>query len=136
MPRLDVLRRRSSTVVLVAAFADVLLTDAFELADEEVVQGHQITRVGGEVTEPERPLECVLGDQLARRCGQLRKRGDSLATSPQPTAVEDLLRPLPRQLEPEFGEHIRVAARTQGRAYDGFGQELLRRSGGPPPDAE
>src|SRR6266540_5146704 len=36
-------------------------SDAFELADEEAVQGDQVTGVGGEVTEPERALERRLG---------------------------------------------------------------------------
>ena len=47
--------------------------DAFEFADEEAVQGDQVTGPGGEVTEPERPLERVLGHQTAGRGGELRE---------------------------------------------------------------
>ena len=67
--------------------------DAFEVPDVEAVQGDQVTGTGREVTEPERAVSGVVGDQTGRRGGQLGERRDALTTPTEPVTVQDLLHP-------------------------------------------
>src|SRR5438477_5338739 len=99
--------------------------DTFEFADEEAVQGDQITGPGGEMTEPERSLERIFGHESGGRGGELGERSDALATPAELVTVQDLLHPTRREREPLAPKCLGVAARTQRGSHDRFGEQFL-----------
>ncbi len=95
------------------------LPDPFEVPDVEAVQGDQVTRTGREVTEPERAVSSVVGEQTGGRGSQLGERPDALTTPAELVTTQDLLHPTRRDLEP---------SRPSRRRND-----ELPTSGAPPP---
>jgi hypothetical protein len=77
--------------------------DTFELADIEGAQGDQITRPGGEVAEPERPILGRRGQDAGGRRGQLGQRSHPLGAAAEPVTPEDLLHARGRQAHPTLG---------------------------------
>ena len=68
----------------------VHLSDAFEMADVEAVDGDQVTRGRGEVAEPERVLlACRLGDEPGRRRGDRRGACDALIAPAETVLDQD-----------------------------------------------
>jgi hypothetical protein len=95
------------------------------LADIEGVQGDQITRAGGEVAEPERPVLGRCGQDAGGRRGQLGQRSHPLGTSAEPVPAQELLHARGRQAHPTLGQMVDQAPGPDGGAGDRLGQHRL-----------